>query len=500
MSFTVFSVAVILIFVTVMLIEIFQGLKKGYMKTLISLGTKLFSVLLSAVLAPLASKPLVEIVWKQIEHRDILPNEIKDSEAYTVLIMMLTSIVVSTVLFVLLFFFVKEMTELILAVVYRARLKLRKDDPGYRTVNASWLERNGKTVAIIASVISAFLITTVLVSPLMGTMEVALYVVDTVETLDEDVLEGLTEVEDTLKDVEKYSKDPAANLFYQFGGKQMYRSVARTSRDGVTVYLFDELELLKNTAVDLVDVLPSFSDPAHTSKKQLKKIETICENVEQMGMSHLLLTEYLSHAADAWQTRGVYKGIDRPVFNDVIDPTFEEILKVCAETDVNSVKPNAVTLLKVYSLILKSDVLDLDADDYNEMMSFFDDGTLIKEMKAILMENPYMTTVVDRIPAIVIDILADHINVYEFGAEKYELLMENMADALDKVLTRGYATSEEQLTVLSDYAKDYLTDYGLEVPDAAVELVADELLTSVVPEEGEISAESIKSFFANYGN
>ena len=499
MSFTLFSVAVLLIFVTAASIEIFRGLRRGYMKTLISLGTVLFSILFSAVLSPLLAKPIVGAVWKSVRNMSFVPDVIRDSYEYSLLIVMLSCIVVSTVLFVALFFIIRGITELVLSIVYRSVLKKRKDDPEYRKENLSWLDRNGRTVSVVAAIISAFLITSVLTSPLMGSMETAVYVVETVEEFDERTLKKVKGADQVIEQLEHHSKDLAGNLFYQLGGKQMYRAAASTSHGGVTVYLHDELALLRSTVKELSAVYPSFSNPMGTTKEQLESMDVICENIKEMGMSHLLVSELFSDISEAWLNGDVYSGIAKPDFNDVIEPTLDEILIVCAETNENSVKANVITLLKVYSLILRSDILGLNVDSYDELMAFFEDGTLIEELKLVLGENPYMSAVIDRIPSIVIDVLADHINIWEFGQEKYDLLMENMADALRNVLTRGYGTSEERLDVLSNYAQDYLNDYGLEVPDTAVEIVADQLLTSAIPEDGMITAETIKDFFGKYG-
>ena len=62
MSFTIFSIALIMVFAVIATIEIYQGLKKGFFKSAVAFGMALVCMLISVVLSPLLSELLVSSV------------------------------------------------------------------------------------------------------------------------------------------------------------------------------------------------------------------------------------------------------------------------------------------------------------------------------------------------------------------------------------------------------------------------------------------------------
>ena len=131
MTFSAFSVAIILIFANAVTIGIYRGRQRGFFKSLIFLGSALFSVTVSIILSPAISNLISTAVFDNVlpgikEYRSFV-------SAYSSLddtLQAVATALISTLLFVLIFFIVRGIAYFLFIRFGARAFKNRSDDPG----------------------------------------------------------------------------------------------------------------------------------------------------------------------------------------------------------------------------------------------------------------------------------------------------------------------------------------------------------------------------------
>ena len=234
--------------------------------------------------------------------------------------------------------------------------------------------------------------------------------------------------------------------------------------------------------------------PAEVKNSHLKRMESLCESIEQQKILKGVLAGGIANASEAWLNGESYLGIKKPMLNNIVAPAFDEVLEVCRQTKTSGANKNAVTLLKLYSVILRSDILLIDTGDFDAMMEAINSSGIINEIELILGENPNMRNI--SVSAIAMSIVADRIKNYDYDEINYSSLMDNIADAINTVNTTGYETNEEKVDALTSYAEKYLKDYGYDVPEDIAKATAEELIKAFG--SSGITTEDVRALFEKY--
>ena len=495
MSFSLFSVAILLLFFAVLSLEIYRGITKGFFLSLISLGTVAasvaISVLLTPVLAMLVTGLFFDVAVEGIgEYQELLA----EFASMGLLIEAVVSAVVSTLLFVGVFYLVRWTLNLIIRTILHKKLKSDPRDPDYRIEKNSYFDRHRKLLGGVVGGVSALIITMVLTTPIMGTLDVASQAIQVVHKVDNSTAAAIGE--ENIESIEKYSTDIPGNIFYQLGGKLMFSSVASTYMYNEKVYLLPEVDTLKKTVDDFMLVYDAFQKPEEVNREQIEGIHQLCDDIEGLEMCNGVLADVLSRGADVWRRGNLYFDIPKPEVNELVDPAFDEILIVCSNTDNTNANLNFTTLLKIYAVILDSGVIRVNITDYDETMAFLTEHDMLDQLTEILDQNPYMSGV--NISSIAMTALSHHLMLYNYDAEKVDVLADGIADAINTVNIKGYGEYEEKLKALAEYTVKYTNDYGVTVPEEVAELVAHEFFTSVSDIEGDVTAENVIEIFEKY--
>ena len=105
MTFSALSIAIILFFVSTVIICIYHGKERGFFKSLLFLGCSILSMLMSIVISPILSQffiePIAETVLPQItKYQELISNY----SSIDTLVKAFATCILSAVTFVLLFF------------------------------------------------------------------------------------------------------------------------------------------------------------------------------------------------------------------------------------------------------------------------------------------------------------------------------------------------------------------------------------------------------------
>ena len=498
MTFSLFSIAILLIFFAVTAAEVYRSIKKGFRMTLISLAIVVFSAFFSALVTYLVSEAFSGIVVNLILVRFAFFTELIQSYAWAyVFVDAIMGMVLGSLIYVGMFFAVRTVTTWIVGAVCKGRIMRFVSNPSYCKEKDSYFDQNDRALSVITGVVISVVVTMVITSPIMGTLDVAnkgLGIVDRLEmngtdSMAENVAEGVSGI-----DLSVFANDFCGNVFYQFGGKLMYYSVASADVYGERVSLISEAEALVDVFDDLEYSYSALVDPKNATDEQVDRIYELCDNIERIELCSGFLGEFVSTFARAWQNGDRFMGISKPVTNDLIEPAFDEILSVCQYTDHQSAKANMITLLKLYATVMDSDLFAVNMSNFNSLVEYVNKSDIIDRLDAILEENPYMSGI--SVSSVAMAAVSNYIREFDYDPSKYSVLMEDVADAINKVNDRGYATDEEKARVLASYVQTYIKEYGITVPENIAMSVAEEMLKNLG--DTYVTNEDVKELFYKY--
>ena len=495
MTFSLFSVAIILVFSSVAAIEIHRGIKKGFRLALVSLGTTLAAVLIAVLATTLLSSLISSFIYKElIGSISLLSGLFKSFSSTEVLLEAITAMIIGLFLFIAIFFCTRAIINGIVKIVCKNKMIDDPTDPGYSVEKDSYFDKHSKGLGAIVGAVTAVVVTMVLTCPIMGVLDVTDRSLDIAEKASTKTANYLNE--EIGLNVDKYSDDLAGNVFYQLGGKAMFRGVTSARMYGHRVYLLSELEALDDATDSFLEVYKIIKTPGNVTSEHIDSINDLCNSLEQTRMFDGIIGDALSNGARSWKGGNSYMGIPRPSMNTLIGPAFDEILTVLENSDSMNAKQNVVTLLKVYSAILESGILTVDQSNYNSVLNCVSKSNIIARLDDILDANPYTSGI--SVSSIAMAAISEHLLKYNYNSVKYDNLMNNLADTINTINGRGYGTQEEKTQVLSTYAKKYIEEYGVSIPDQLASSTAEELLKTLSGTN--TTADDIRQIFKKYGN
>ena len=494
MTITLFSVAILLTLAAAIYIEIRRGLAAGWMKTLIRLINTLSSIIIAAILSPILTRWVVE----EMNWTPILRSLRRELRGMETLLKAVVAVVASTVVFVLLFFLIRGLVSLILRGVYKTYLTKDPEHPDFAR-KKTWADRNERPLCCVLGSLCGVLAVMALTSPLMGSFEVATRAIDMAEMArGERVWMLIPESEEEIRSVKRYAHDLPGNVLYQMGGKYMYRAAASTKVGDERIFLFHELEVLEEASVDFMRVVPILAKPELATEAELNSLDRLCDHLERLTISDILLAEALPMGANAWLEGKSFATIPKPVMCEELAEPFDELLRVCARsTEVNACR-NTVTLLQIYRLMLSAGVPNLQIESEEELLDFLSKTMLLERLGEILNENPAMYPVRHSMEALVMRSLSEQLQGHYESVIQYHILMGELAEAVSQVRARGYGTEEERVNVLTSYARQSMNEYGVEVSDRHLELLSSELLSFSYGKGAKFTRDHVDEFFGSF--
>ena len=504
MSFTLLSVFVLLLLATTVSIEIYRSLNRGFIKTAISFGSVILSLILSVILSPVVGKGIADLVYYNIlSHNYDYKSMINGFEFVDSLIQPVAGIVISVVFFLLIFFIARALLSVFVSWIYKIIIK-KKGAELPESVNKapdeSWVGRNERKLSIAIGAISAFVISVAVMSPIMGILNVTQDVLDVAIKWNKPYFQE-EEMAGMVDEVEKYTKDIPGNVLYYSGGELIFKGISRVNHNGKNMSFMKELETVEKAADNFLALYPVMMLGYEPTEQTSQQIDGLCDSIMDIRICTPALTFYGTVGADAWLSNYLVFGIQKPQLNSVVEDTFDELLRVCAASTDETIQANMVTMLKIYGIILDSNVQELSSTtDYKEMMSVLEEDGIVDRLLEELKKNPNMKSVESSAQSILVNLVAEEIVSLGIETENYGYLMDDIAEALTDIKEKGYRTREEQIFVMTSTVKDYIDDYGIEISDDIAEYTAELIWDNFENYSEVITEEDMRSFFAALNN
>jgi hypothetical protein len=406
----------------------------------------------------------------------------------------IVSMLVSSVLFLVVFWVLKLFFAVVLKLIYKS-----KDDNIHRfsAEKAHAYDRNPKAWGAVTGAISGLLATIIAMAPITGTMHMANKIIDIVHNCDRNAF-AAPEVKKDIDTFKLYANDGVSNMLYYMGGNLVYSASASTMLYGETVYAVNEIENMELLVDDFLTIYPLMASLTGVTQEHIDAIDSLCVHIEESKIMDILMMEFLPPAARAWMNGELYMNIPRPAMNDIILPAFNGMLEICAYSDMYNVKDNLTSILRIYSILLSSGILQL-GDDLDAIMNCIEQNDLIAKIDAEIDKNPNMAVIKTYTAEMAMRTIADkiYIDMEAISDSEYVALTEKLADAIRSVNLKGYGTMEERVSAMTSYAQEYLGDYGVSIPMTIAAPVAEIMLTRI--DNGyDVSAEDIQNFIKGY--
>lgn len=494
MTFTVLSVVVLFLFVTITCIEIYKGIKRGFLLSLINLGNIAVSLLLSFAVTSLISKILAGTLIRPLRSLPEYQSIIQDLVSLDALVFAVAEMLIGAILFLLVFVVLRMLLFRIFRGIYDRRTKMQDDDPGYGREDHSCSTRLSKQRGAVCGGVAAVLVTMITVSPLMGTLELAGNVLSVVGNISTQAIESVGKGNVQL--VNKFSDDLAGNVLYRLGGRWIYNNAASANLASRRVYLLSEMEVVEEISGDMLKIHEILQNPQGATQEHIDALHGLRSGLQKTVACEQLVGEAIRKCATAWKEGNSFFGMRRPALNSMVDPIFLDVLDVCSKTTSASAKRNADTILEVYAILLESGLFTSDPSDYNQILSLLARNQTMDQIDQAIAKNPYMADI--DVASIMLKAFSSYIQNLQLTEQEYADFVQNIAFAINSVNDLEGLPQIEKVWQLTSYTGEYFSEIGLDIHPEVTEMISSELLKEF--SDTDATAARIKFIFEKYKN
>lgn len=517
MNFTLATAATILMFLIFGIIFVLLSLKDKMIKTIcITIG-----LILSVIVAVPVTRVILDccvglgtneiIKFVPTDIGDVLSNmpEVLDS-----VIRMIASPLVFLLVFIIAMVFMG-----IAVIIVGKYVKLKQKKLPFRLV------------AIVFALINAAIVVSVILLPVSAYSHVITLTVDA--ATEENISAGKTENEtqcteageqteedtDTLSEILKalnleafentvqkivgYTRmvdnDVVVKTLYTKLSGPVYDEMCTVRFEGKAFKFTDEIKPVLKVTGKILNLMNE-GDLTNLSSEKIDKFEELTDDCEDSAVISIVLTEFIGNASSKWLNGEKFMGQERPVIDEIIDPTLTEILKIFSTCDRDNFRDDLYTILEVARIMLDSGLLD-NLNDYSKMLEVIgggdDDEGIIEKVKNRLNENERMAALSAEIDRLSVRALCSVLNSVE-NNEQYIQVKSDIANALCNNLDPNDPESVKQ------FKEDIRStienvDIGVQVPDAAIDKVAEVIMTNEqFVGRDDVTPEEVEEFLLDY--
>lgn len=477
----------------------FSGHHRGFLKSVTSLASIIISAVLSALISQAIANMLSDFAYKALDA--YVFSEIKDVkriiesfENAKVLISAIMTIIISALIYTLIFFFVNKLVKLLISIPVKMIMS-RRGDVGYSNTNGPWNGSENRVLGAVVGGICGFLITVFALSPFVGMLKVA---GDGIEfAFKSEFVNENTRVGAELKGVVEISDDLGTNVIYYGGGKLAFDLAARASLNGHVIKLSEEVSTLKNSFDHFSKTVEAIASINKMSEETRDELLLVCESADNSYLLALVLSEAVSTLATNWHAGDDFLGYAAPYFGDLADPIMDNLLAVLASVTPETVQADVTTLVNVSYIVVQSGLLaeDIEQDLIISLLSD-DEDNILNAIREELIKNPRMYSLTNTLNDLAMQAFVGVVKGGDFDTESYNDLVTSLVDRYNSLLGEDY---EQKLVNLTGYAKNFLEDYSLDIPDSVTQIVVENIINNMTTDkDGYISSDQLSQFLEQY--
>ena len=488
MTFSLISVAVLLITALVILIEVLRAINRGRSKTLVTLASLFLAIFISILVTTFLSNLLAESAVKFIKSSiDLSAVSDKIASADEILYAYADSII-SPVLFFLVFLLARILIAIVVKIVYSANK--RKNAPVvYESEEARKYKKNPRLTNGLLGALCGFLVMVVAISPFIGSLK---SVTKTFKGMNEDPeIFNLKFNDSIIVYFDGCSRDIVGNVLYYCGGNLIYRSVASSELNDNYFSLGNEIDRTFETSDDLLAMTRIISNIEAATPEEKEMLRHLGAEVDKAETLKRATADILPNLAKKWLNDEASEGISKPKVSKASEAFFDKMLYVCKSSTPDTVGDDLSTLLNVYLIAYENNILV--SENYKEMIELAKATGAFESIKQELNKNRRMAGISLDVDNVGMKSIATAIQT--FNIENYDILMNNITGVLNNALN---LEGQERLDYVTNMTKGYINQYGIDLGDDVADEVANRLIDELIDGKKTLSTDDIKEFWDKY--
>ena len=488
MTFSLISLAVLLIAALVIVIEVVRAINRGRHKTLVTLASLFLALFVSIIVTGFLSKLLAKYMLsfiKSVIDISEFSNKITTTES---ILFAYADAFVAPLIFLFVFILVRILIAIVIKIVYTVRNN-DIDDKRYESEDAPSYKKKPNFVNGLLGALCGFLVMVVCIAPILGSVKIA---TKTFKQLNE--ASETTNVkfkQNAIRLFENCSNDLVGNVFYYCGGNLVYRSVATSKLNDNYFGLKNEIDNTFITAENLLSMNQLLNNIDAATDEEKNMLKNLGRDVDKTETLKSATADVLPVIAKNWLNDEDYEGIKKPKVSKACESFFDKMLYVCKSTTPETVGDDLSTLLNVYLIAYEHDVLV--SENYKEMIEKAKVSGAFDLIKKELNKNPRMAGISVDIDTMGMKSIASALQSFNF--ENYDILMNDITSVLNDAINRD---NKERLDYVTEMTKQYIQQYGIDLGDDVAEEVAQRLVDELVDHRTSVTVEDLKEFWDKY--
>lgn len=510
MTFTIFSMAVILLIATLILVWVFKGIKKGLAKMLIELGIALGAVVLGILAARYLSDPVTNLVLNFVQSTGMLASvESKIAHIYLLLFVIVDALI-SPLLFIALFFILRSLLRLIVGKIANRIMRDLPYDTASGSASDRWHHRNSKPLGAAVGFVCAIITSMVVASPIYGTIQTAGNLIGLIHG--ENAIMPMEQLKPLEKEINTFvdmGHDIPGTVLDVIGGEALYQmlSYSEVDYEGVyydskgvehpetinfEVYMSKESESLAVILKDATGFAQLGNTGGLANKDNLNIVRTVVKDIHNSDFLELMAADVLSGAARNWRQNTTYMQVAKPNLGSSGNYLFDVVLFVLENTSYEYVTTDIDTMINVLEIMLDSNLMS--EADYNELLFNYEENDTYKKLCNELMANPRTQTIPEQVTAMTVNIAAQAFTTL-LTEDQYDKVTINIASQFNEI--SSVADRDTKVTVLSQKTQDVAGEYDVDMPESIANATADALV-SQFQDRTQINSKDVDSFISQY--
>ena len=489
MTFSLISIAIILITALVITIEVLRATRRGIQKTLVSLASIFLALFSSIVITRFISKLFTGMV---IDELDIDLSSIeKTFPSANSLMYSFTDALVAPIVFLFVFLIMRALIAFVISIVNKATYKKVSEKP-YKQEDAPRYQRKPRLVSGLLGALCGFMIMTVCISPIFGTLKV---MSKALKGNDEAKVLSLGLGDELIAYVDGYSKDFSGSIIYYCGGNLVYKAVATSTLNDnhfavgkeveETFENYDKIASVGTILNDLDGATPEMKASAHDFGDNINRAETL----------KALSYDIFPKLAKSWLDDKPYSAFgatwSKPNVNGACESFFNKMLNVCRQSTPDTVGQDFTTLINVYIIAHENGILF--TQDYKTMVEKATATGAFELIRKELSKNPRMAGIAVDIDTMSTKSLASALQMVNIN--NYENLMNNMMGMLNYSMIYSDKSQQE---FIKNNITSLINNYGIGVGGDIVDTLSEQLIEDVIGNKSSVTADDIRSFWEKY--
>ena len=496
MSFTSISVIILTLIGLTLYKYSKRGYKRGLTFALVDLSVTLFSVFFGALFAILLSSAITDSLTELLSEFDFYEELEEMLMGYDEVLIVIVKMLLTLIFYIPVFYLLRLFVKIIVSIIsHRMCAKKIKDDVSYYKEGEDFYVKKNKAIAAFVGAFTGFLISLVVFSPLAGIARTATAALGFVEALGEhEIIEEDIIDEEVIDTVEYITDDFSVRMVAACGGRTFFGFATTVSIDGEYTNLGSELEAIFSINFSEFGELVEFNGDSADTARRIRKLTS---EIEKSKILKMVFVETVKGLATAWLEGEEYMGAPRPVFEgyNAVDSFINEVLYVCSTSTTKTITADINSLINVSSILIDEQEL-LSSGDYLAIMDMLANDNIIDKIKDELEKNDHMRPVLYAVDDLIMSVIAEEVQDYtKYAVEDCEDLFFEISEILTST---GVLTDGVRVSAVADSIKERLDSYGVPVPDALNESIAETLIEGINGYGGEVSFDDVKDYFEDF--